>query len=276
MAITSSKIIIPEVLHDLVQFDYENNLVLAQLCAVNTDLEGKPGESVRVPYSPELSDAEDLLEGASLTPEDTTDAEVSITIKKSGKAVSVTEEAINRASYDVTDDKRIKIARSIARKVDATVNEEFLKTTLVHDISAEATNNTLSYDAIVDAQALMGEEFYTSKPVLVIHSKQMATLRKSEDFKVGFKPADSNFLSFAGMLIDIPVIISDRVKYNPASLKYESMLVCPGAVVLAYKKRPTLNTDYNSLSDVHFLSSFVHYGAKLVNPGRGVVKLITK
>ena len=51
MAIQTSNVIIPEVLADLVQYDYENALVFAPLCQINTDLEGKPGNKVTIPYT---------------------------------------------------------------------------------------------------------------------------------------------------------------------------------------------------------------------------------
>lgn len=273
--ITTSNVIIPEVLADLIQYDYENALVFAPLCQVNTDLEGKPGNKVTVPYTTPLSDAEVVAEGGALTPEANDDGEVEITIKKAGKAVKMTSEAMLAAAYDVKNERRVRIAQSLAKKVDADVIAAMMTTTLKKDISAEATGNTINYDAIVDAQSLGGEEFYKNTPVLIVHSKQFADLRKTAEFKAGKENLGFNMQGLAGTLVDVPVVVSDRIVKDTDN-KYHALLVTPGATVLAYKRRPNLLGDVDALSEEEILASFVHYGVKLPNTGRGVVEIITK
>lgn len=274
MAISKANVNIPEVMTDLIQFDYENALVLGALCQINTDLEGKPGDKVTIPYTSVLTDAATVAEGVAVVPEDNSDGTIPVSIVKAGKAVEMTEEAIDSAAYNVADTRRVAIARSLAAGVDKAVYTEMLTTNLKHDITADVVK-TLTYDSIVDAQAKMGEEFYKNRPVLVVHSKQFADIRKSTDFKAGAVALGLNFDSLIqGMLIDVPVIVSDRITKDGGN-KYHALLVAPGSVVLAYKKRPIIESDKDILSQKTYLASFVHYGVELANADRGVVEIIT-
>lgn len=273
--ITSTNVIIPEVLADLMQMDYEEALVFAPLCQVNTDLEGKPGNKVTIPYTAPLADGEVVAEGSALTPEANNDGTVEITIKKAGKAVKMTSEAILSAAYDAKSERRGQIAKSLARKVDSDVITEMMKTTLKKDISAEVSANTINYDAIVDAQALGGEEFYKTTPILLVHSKQFADLRKTSEFKAGKENLGLSMAGLAGTLVDVPVVVSDRI-VKDVDGKYHALLVVPGSAVLAYKRRPNLLGDVDALSEEEILASFVHYGVKLPNDKRGIVEIVTK
>lgn len=274
-SISAANVIIPEVLIDLIQYDYEQNLVFAQLCQVDTSLEGKPGNKVSIPYTSPLTDAEVVGEGVALTPEVNNDGTVEITIAKAGKAVKMTSEAILAAAYDLQNERRTQIAKSLARQVDKTVVTEMMTTTLKLDISADATLATLNYDAIVDGQALAGEEFYAITPILIVHSKQFADLRKSPEYKDGKANLGFEMKGLAGMLVDVPVVVSDRI-VKDASNNYHALLVAPGAAVLAYKRRPNLLGDVDALTEETILASFIHFGVELPNKARGVVEIITK
>lgn len=260
--INKSNVIIPEVMEDLMQYEYEEALQIGKLAFHNYTLEGNAGDTVTIPYVGILGEAETVSEDGSLTPENTSDNKVTIEITRAGKAVEMTQSAINSAAYDLKDVKRTQLARSVAAKVDTDLATEMAKTTLEHTMTAG-----LTYQEVVKARALMGEEAFLVKPVLLLNSKTYADLAVTPEFIAGAVQLTDFGIEAAGMLVDMPVIVSDRVKDN------EAYIVVPGSFVLAHKQEPTLYADIDALSEKNIMSMFVHYGVKLPNPARGVVKI---
>lgn len=263
--INKSNVIIPEVMEDLMQYEYENALVLGKLAYHDNTLVGQPGDTITIPYTAPLADAEIVAEGSSLTPEANSDSKITIEISKAGKAVEVTQEAINSAAYDVKSERRSQIAKSIARKVDKDLATEMAKTTLVHNATK------FDYAEIVTARGLMGEEGFGVDTVLVVGSALYVDLAKTPEFIAGATQIANFGINASAMLVDMPVIISDRVAAN------EAYVIVPGSFVLANKQFPTLYGDVDALSEKTVMSTFIHYGVKLPNTGRGIVKVkVTK
>ena len=259
--INKTNIIVPEVLEDLFQYDYENALVLGKLAYHDNTLVGAPGDTVTVPYTAPLTDAETVAEGDALTPESNQDGKVTVTVSKAGKAVQITQEAINSCAYDVKSERRTQIAKAIARKVDKDLMGALDKTTL------KATATALTYAEIVKAKAKLGEEAFVNTPVLIVNSADYANLAITDDFIKGAVQLNDFGVNAAAMLVDMPVIVSDNV---PAKTAY---LVTPGSFVLVNKQEPTLYFDVNALSEETVMSAFMHYGVELPNKKRGVVKI---
>lgn len=259
--INKTNIIVPEVLEDLFQYDYENALVLGKLAYHDDTLVGNPGDTVTLPYTAPLTDAEIVAEGDSLTPESNQDSKITVKVSKVGKAVEITQEAINSCAYDVKSEKRTQIAKSIARKVDKDLLAAIGKTTLKYTATA------LTYAEIVKAKAKMGEEAFVNTPVLIVNSSDYADLAVTDEFVKGAVQIADFGVNAAAMLVDMPVIVSDNV---PAKTAY---LVTPGSFVLVNKQAPTLYFDVNGLNEQTLMSAFMHYGVDLPNKNRGVVKI---
>lgn len=259
--IMKTNVIIPEVLEDLMQYEYENALVLGKLAYHDNTLLGNPGDTITIPYTAPLTDAEVVGEGNSLTPESNQDAKITITVQKAGKAVELTQEAIISAAYDVKSERRSQIAKAIARKVDADLAAEIAKTTLVHNTA------TFDYAAIVDAKGKMGEEGFNTQNILLVSSKMYVELAKTPEFIAGATQVADFGVQASAMLVDMPVIVSDRVADD------EAFIIVPGSFVLANKQLPTIYGDVDALSEKTIMSTFMHYGVKLPNTKRGVVKI---
>lgn len=259
--INKTNVIIPEVMADLMQFEYENALILGKLAYQDNTLVGNPGDTITIPYVAPLTDASIVTDGSPLVPEANSDSKITIAIQAAGKAVEITQAAINSAAYDVKSERRNQIVKAIARKVDADLATELATTALVH--------NTLTFDyaAIVDAKGKMGEEGFSSTNVLIVPSALYAELAKTPEFIAGAVQVSDFGLQASAMLVDMPVIVSDRIAAN------EAYIVVPGSFVLANKQLPVVYGDVNILTETTVMSTFVHYGVKLPNKNRGVVKI---
>lgn len=262
--INKAGVIIPEVMEDLIQFEYENALVLGKFAYTDNTLVGAPGDTVTVPYCAPLTDAEEVAEGSALVPEANTDSKITVSVKKTGKAIKMSQEAINSCAYDLKSQRRGEIGKAIARKVDADLAAELTKTTLVHACAAG-----LTYGDTVTARALMGEEGFASNPILITNSKEYAKLAQTPEFIAAATQLEDFGVAAAGVLVDMPVVVSDRVAANTA------FIIVPGSYALVNKQFPAIYGDIDALSEETIMSSFIHYGVKLPNTKRGVVKLTT-
>lgn len=259
--INKANVTIPEVLEDLMQYEYENNLVLGKLAYHNNTLLGNPGDTITIPYVSPLTDAETVAEGDALTPEANQDQKITIEVSKAGKAVEITQESINSCAYDVKSERRTQIAKAIARKVDADLATEIAKTSLLHNAAK------FDYAEIVKAKGLMGEEGFNSNAVLLVSSAMYVELAQTPEFVAGATEIHGFGINAAAMLVDMPVIVSDRVAAD------EAYVIVPGSFVLANKQMPTLYGDVDALTEKTLMSTFIHYGVKLPNEKRGVVKV---
>lgn len=262
MAVTqTSNITIPEVLYDLMQFEYEDALVLGKLAFHDNTLVGNPGNKATIPYTAPLADAETVAQGDTLTPVTSQDQKVEIEIAKAGQAVTMSQEAIIACAYDLKNNKMVELAKSIARKVDKDLAAELAKTSL------STTPSKFDYAAVVDAKAKLGEEGFNRQTVLVVSSAMYSELAKTPEFIAGATEIADFGVKASAMLVDMPVIVSDRVAAD------EAFVIMPGSFVLANKQYPTIYPGFDNLKEETTVSSFMHYGVKLPNTNRGVVKI---
>lgn len=87
-------LIIPEVMADMIRQELPHKLVFAPLLSVDTTLEGVPGNTVTVPKWGLIGVAEDVAELAAIPYENLTTSKTSMTIKKVGKGVQFSDEAL--------------------------------------------------------------------------------------------------------------------------------------------------------------------------------------
>ena len=183
MAITKIEdLIIPEVMADMISAKVEAKVIISKIAKVDTTLSGQPGNEVTVPQYKYIGDAEDVAEGVAMGTAKLETGSTSFTIKKAGKGVSITDEAILSGYGDPVGEANKQLATAIANKIDNDV-VDVINTTgeggvnLIFDGTAKA----ISYAGVVDAEDLFNEETSSDK-VLYVHPKQMTQLRKDSDF----------------------------------------------------------------------------------------------
>lgn len=196
MAITKIEdMIVPEVMADMISAKVEQKVIISKIAKVDTTLAGQPGNEVTVPQYKYIGDAEDVAEGVAMGTAKLETGSTSFTIKKAGKGVSITDEAILSGYGDPVGEANKQLATSIANKIDNDV-VEVINTTgeggvnLIFDGTAKA----ISYAGVVDAEDLFNEEASSDK-VLYVHPKQMTQLRKDGDFISADKYGTANVMT---------------------------------------------------------------------------------
>lgn len=179
MATTMMKNMIdPEVMGDMVSAKLPAALKISPFAHVDKELSGVPGTTITIPCWKYIGDAVDVAEGEAVPSELLETSKDTETIKKAGKGVEITDEAVLSGLGDPIGQGVVQLTKSIASKIDNDCMDSLQGATLK---SGDGTQ-VISYDGVVDAVDLFDEEDQAPK-VIFIHPKQVTHLRKDEDFK---------------------------------------------------------------------------------------------
>lgn len=196
MAVTKIEdMIVPEVMADMISAKVEAKVIVSKIAKVDTTLQGQPGNEVTVPQYKYIGDAEDVAEGVAMGTAKLETGSTKFTIKKAGKGVSITDEAVLSGYGDPVGEANKQLATAIANKIDNDVVD------IINDTSENGVNliydgstKVISYAGIVDAEDLFNEETSSDK-VIYVHPKQMTQLRKDSDFISADKYGTANVMT---------------------------------------------------------------------------------
>ena len=124
-----AQMINPEVMADMVSAKLPKMIKFTPLAYVERELVGQPGSTITVPKWVYSGDAKDIAEGVAIEPDQLTTAKSTMTIKKAGKGIELTDEAVLSGYGDPVGHATQQIALALANKVDNDLIEEAKKTT---------------------------------------------------------------------------------------------------------------------------------------------------
>ena len=270
MAVTKIEdMIVPEVMADMISAKVEQKVIISKIAKVDTTLSGQPGNEVTVPQYKYIGDAEDVAEGVAMGTAKLETGSTSFTIKKAGKGVSITDEAILSGYGDPVGEANKQLATAIANKIDNDV-VDVINTTGeggVNLIYAPTSLATISYAGVVDAEDLFNEETSSDK-VLYVHPKQMTQLRKDSDFisadKYGGNVMTSGEVGKIGtcrvvrskkvVCVEYEVGTSSDTKVTEATLKkYDHNVIDASGKVIT----PAVNTYVKAVATPYYLNPIV-------------------
>ena len=293
MAVTKIEdLIVPEVMADMISAKVEAKVIVSKIAKVDTTLSGQPGNEVTVPQYKYIGDAEDVAEGVAMGTAKLETGSTKFTIKKAGKGVSITDEAILSGYGDPVGEANKQLATAIANKIDNDVvdviNKEYAVSTaedgvkLIYDGSAKVIN----YAGVVDAEDLFDEEVSSDK-VMYVHPKQMTQLRKDPDFLSADKYDGKVMVSGeVGKIGTCRIVRSKKVKLNSESTAYLNPIVKltndaeteeDAPAVTIYLKRDTqVERERKADSGITNIFTNKHYGVALTNATKGVLAKFKK
>ncbi|MZQ75259.1 MAG: N4-gp56 family major capsid protein [Peptoclostridium sp.] len=265
----------PQVMADMVSAELPSKLKFAPIASVDTTLQGQPGTTITIPAYNYVGEADDLTEGVAMGTVVLETTTKTATIKEAGKAVEITDKAVNSGYGDPLGEAKNQIVMSINDKIDSDCVTALAAATLTHDISAEVTNNFITYTAVVDAVDKFQEEDDEAR-ILFIHPSQKTRLRKDENFIRASDLGDNVLLKGTiGELAGCQVVASNKVPYDDVTGKYTNLIVKPGALAIYLKAKANIEDDRDILKRTTVLAASEYYVAALANPSK-VVKFICK
>ncbi|GAB2022425.1 N4-gp56 family major capsid protein [Pseudolactococcus yaeyamensis] len=271
----TTDMIIPEVMADMVSAKLPNKLRLTPLAGIDTTLQGRPGNKINVPKWSYIGEAEDVAEGAAIPLEKLSNTTFEMTIKKAGKGVEISDEALLSGYGDPLGEATNQLALSIADKIDS----DLIAAALTTPQSVTITGVKLTLAKLQVAIDVFGDEDYQSM-ILVTSSANAVALR--DEWIAAHPNADvtANIQvkgAFASIL-GVDIIRSNKSGVGHGFLvkitaDAETEEIEP-AFKIIMKRSVEIEKDRDIVHKSTVLTADEHYGAYLYDPQK-VVKLVT-
>ena len=232
MSITKMEAMInPEVLGAMVDGELEFAIKFAPLATVDHTLVGRPGNTISLPAYKMIGEAVDVAEGEAIPVEALATEMENVTVKKAGKGVRLTDEAILSGYGDPLGQASKQLAKAIAAKVDTDVME------CLQGIKPAMTiNKALSAEVVSEALVKFGEDLDGQK-VLLISPAQLHTLKQDPTWlSVQELGKEALFNGAIGQIHGCDVVISNRITNT-------NYIVKPGALAIYLKRETSLETE---------------------------------
>lgn len=253
----------PQVLKDMISAELVNAIRFAPLARVDTTLQGRAGNTVTVPKWNYIGDAEDVAEGVAMGTTILTHSTQQATIKKAGKAVEITDEAVLSGYGDPIGEAGKQLKMAIANKIDNDALAALGRATLTH-----AATGKLTVPVVEAAQAKFNDEDM-AQMVLIANPADAADLRNNAaaNWTRTGDLGDRMVVSGAyGEVLGAQVIRSRKLAKGTA------YLVKTGAIAMYLKRGVDVEDDRDILAKTTVISADEHYGVVLEDESK-VVKI---
>ena len=281
-----SNLVNPQVMADIISATLPKQIKFSPLAKIDNTLVGRPGDTITVPKYAYIGDAEDIAEGEAMNPALLTASTTTVKIKKAGKAIELTDEALLSGYGEPAGEGARQLSMAIASKVDIDCLEALYTAPLVYDGSA----GVISYEGLVKADAVFGDESDDTKAkVLYIHPNQEQTIRLDGVFmdknKYGLELVMNGAI---GKIAGMEVKKSKRVKkddngnwMNPIVIlatedpnedpTADEFATEDAALTIYMKRDVEVEDDRDILAKTTVVSADEHYGVALSNDSKVVI-----
>lgn len=175
-----ANLIDPEVMGQMISAQLPKAIRFSSIAPIDTTLEGRPGDEITIPRYKYIGDAADVAEGEAIQYELLTTASQKVKIKKAGKGVKVTDEAVLSAYGDPISEAQRQLLLSITSKID----NDTLEVAKTAPLSVSHAIDIDLIDAITASMIDSTSDFNTEDDdtqggVLFLNPKDANKLRKS-------------------------------------------------------------------------------------------------
>lgn len=268
-----AQLVNPEVMADMVSAKLPKMIKFTPLAYVERELVGQPGNTVTVAKWVYSGDAKDITEGEAIVPDQLTTDKSTMTIKKAGKGVEVTDEALLSGFGDPLGQAAHQISLAIANKVDNDLVVEAKKATQYVD-DAPVTG-----DALDKALAVFADE-EDARYVALINPEDAIALRKDtvKEWVRGSEIGANIVVSGTfGETHGVQIVRSKKVDKGKGFLVKVSAVETDtddvakyGAFVINLKRDAAVETDRDILKKTTVITGDEHYGVYLYDPTKVV------
>ena len=274
----------PEVMADMISAKVAKKVAVIPFAKVDSTLQGRAGNTITIPVFGYIGDAANVAEGASIGAEALTTTDKQFTVKKIGKGVDLTDEAILSGYGDPVGEANRQLAMAISQKIDQDAIDALYTGSLTYD----GVSSKISYAGIVDAVDKFEEEYNTEK-VIFVHPKQLSQLRKDADFTSADKYVNGNYIAVngeIGKIANCRVVVSKRVKEDSGHTGYINPIVKLNfdteteentpALTIFLKKGVAVETGRDSDKQINMIRASEHYVVALTDESKVVLATFKK
>lgn len=269
MAITKlENLVNPEVVADTISAELPKAIKFSVVADVDKTLVGQAGNTIGVPQYDYIGDAEVVAEGVAISTTTLTATMKQATIKKTGKAVEITDEAMLSGTGKPIDEATNQLKMAIASKIDADILTALTVApdtdTTITTVGDSSTNLTPSL--ISDALDEFDDEELGENKYLFINPAGMGILRKDSTFthasELGDKTLENGVVA---MVYGCKVIPTRRLPVTKSVVSKEK------AISLYIKREVNVETARNILTKTTTISADEHYVTAIKDLTRFVV-----
>lgn len=279
----------PQVMADMISATLPKQIKFAPIAHIDTTLQGRAGDTITIPKYAYIGDAVDVAEGVAMGTTVLTASTTTATVKKAGKAVELTDEALLSGYGDPAGESTRQLRMSIASKVDADAYDELCTAPLVY---TDKTSQ-IDYAGVTKANSKFGDEHdNVLAKVIYINPEQEETLLLDSNFmdknKYGMEVVMNGAI---GKIAGCEVIKSKRVKkeavdgvdcwLNPIVIvssedanedpSADNFATEDSALTIYMKRDVEVETDRDILAKTTVVSADEHYTVKLTNDSKVVL-----
>ncbi len=273
-----TNLINPEVMADMISATLPKRIKFAKIAKLDSTLTEQPGNTIVVPCYAYIGDAEDVAEGVAMGTSVLTATSTKATVKKVGKAIELTDEAVLSGYGDPVGEAKKQLEMAIASKIDGDCLDKLYEAKLLY---TNLTKN-IGYEEIVKAVDLLEEDsdFKTSK-VMFVHPKQVTQIRLDPDFKdINKYPLPVVMHGTIGEIAGCLIVPSKKIKEEDGC--YLNPIVVTGlnepeedetadALTIYMKRDVQLETDRDVLAKTTVVTADEHYTVALSNEAKVVI-----
>lgn len=267
----TGQMIIPEVMADMISVNLPKLIRFTNIATIDTTLEGRPGNELTIPSWNYIGPAVDVAEYEAIPITQMSAGTKKFTIKKAGKAIEISDEALLSGYGDPLGEGSGQLALSIADKIDDDIVEALSGAKISYSAA------TLTYEAIVDAVDKFEEETDYDK-VLYLHPNEITMLRKDPNFIDKSKYGnDVMARGEIGMVAGCRIVKSRRVPKDGTKFTNYLISLSPTsdegqpaipAISILLKRQAAVESDRDILKKSTVVSADVHYGVALTNESK--------
>ena len=257
----------PQVVADVIDTKLTDNMVFSDVAMLDYTLQGRPGNTVTLPYYGYISAATDVSEGYDIPLTKLTQSTSSVTVIKLGKAVQLTDEAVLSGYGDPLGEAASQIALALGDALD----NKLLAALAANSASAQnyATSSSSTPLAAADipkALAKFGEDVDGDK-VLYVTPDFYAELVGSNWIPASEIAANVRVRGAVGMAYGCQVVITNRL-VSSGSL----YIVKRNTLAVFMKRNVLVEADRDILNQSTVLAGSLICAPYLLNP-KGMIKL---
>lgn len=256
-----AELINPEVMGAFAERKLEAEFKFAPLAVVGHELQGQAGDTLTIPVWGYIGKAEDVEEGAPIPISKMGQTKTSVKVKKAGKGIELTDEAVLSGLGDAVGEGEKQLAEAILDKVNKDCFDVLVGTTTLQHTAA---GNKLNADAVADALVHFKEDVHEGQ-VLFVSPKRYAELRKDPAWVTVL--AGEKFISGqVGEIMGCSVVVSNMMEDDKA------LIVRAGALGLELKRDTMIESDRDIIHKSTIITIDKHYVAYLKDASK-VIKV---
>lgn len=244
----------PQVLADMISAELPNAIRFAPLAVVGRKLEGRAGNTITMPKYGYIGDAVDVEEGADIPISKMSTTTTQVTVKKAGKGVEITDEAVLSGYGDPVGELKNQLKMAIANKVDNDVLAA-LKTA-----SLTATG-TMTVATLLSARVKFGEN--VNQPAVAVMNS--VNYGKIIGDVLNLEKTDNVLIDgVVGKVGGLQVAISDKLADT------EVYIVANGALGIEMKRDVQVESDRDIIAKLTVFTADEHYVAYLKDESKAI------